>query len=107
MIAELAARLADVMDLLDGPAEAILVEGKADIVGAARQSLADPDWFRKVRLGRGDEVRRCTFTNYCEALDQQHKQVTCKLWDRDALDEPGVAHATEGKLRLVAPRWKR
>src|SRR6185436_5816367 len=37
-------------------AEAILVEGKAAIAGAARQSLADPDWFRKVRLGRGDEV---------------------------------------------------
>ena len=33
----------------------------------ARQALADPDWFVKVKLGRGDEVRRCTYTNYCEA----------------------------------------
>ncbi|HKP72192.1 MAG TPA: hypothetical protein VJT82_04595, partial [Pyrinomonadaceae bacterium] len=40
-------------------AEAILRRGEADIVGAARQSLADPDWFLKARLGRGDEVRRC------------------------------------------------
>nr|MDQ3803370.1 NADH:flavin oxidoreductase [Acidobacteriota bacterium] len=57
-------------------AEEILRRGDADIVGAARQSLADPDWFLKARAGRGAEVRRCTFTNYCEALDQAHKQVT-------------------------------
>ena len=30
-------------------AEAILARGEADIVGAARQSLADPDWFLKIR----------------------------------------------------------
>ena len=63
-------------------AEDILRLGQADIVGMARQALADPDWFMKVRLGRGDEVRRCTYTNYCEALDQAHKPVTCKLWDK-------------------------
>jgi 2,4-dienoyl-CoA reductase-like NADH-dependent reductase (Old Yellow Enzyme family) len=84
-------------------AEAILAAGQADIVGAARQSLADPDWFLKVRLGRGAEVRRCTFTNYCEALDQQHKQVTCKLWDRTHLDEPGVKLDVNRHRRLVAP----
>ena len=53
---------------------------------SARQSLADPDWFRKLRLGRGDEVRRCVFTNYCEGLDQVHKPVTCKLWDHADLE---------------------
>lgn len=63
-------------------AEEILRAGQADIVGMARQALADPDWFMKVKLGRGEEVRRCTYTNYCEALDQAHKPVTCKLWDK-------------------------
>ncbi|HEY7699079.1 MAG TPA: NADH:flavin oxidoreductase, partial [Vicinamibacteria bacterium] len=87
-------------------AESILRNGEADIVAAARQSLADPDWFRKVRLGRGSEVRRCEFTNYCEALDQKHKQVTCKLWDRVDLDEPEVALDASGKRRLVAPGWR-
>jgi dimethylglycine catabolism A len=88
-------------------AEAVLARGEADIVAAARQTLADPDWFLKMRLGHGDDVRRCEFTNYCEALDQQHKQVTCKLWDRDDLDEPDVVLAADGKRRLVAPRWRR
>ena len=87
-------------------AEAILASGAADIVGAARQSLADPDWFLKMRLGRGDEVRRCCYTNYCEGLDQMHKQVTCKLWDREALDESAVPLTADGKRRLIAPRWK-
>ena len=88
-------------------AEELLARGEADLVASARQSLADPDWFLKIREGRGAEVRRCEFTNYCEALDQQHKQVTCKLWDRDELDEPNVRLADDGKRRLVAPRWRR
>jgi 2,4-dienoyl-CoA reductase-like NADH-dependent reductase (Old Yellow Enzyme family) len=88
-------------------AEQILATGEADIVASARQSLADPDWFDKVRTGHGGEVRRCEFTNYCEALDQRHKQVTCKLWDRTELDEPDIRLDTTGRRRLVAPRWKR
>jgi 2,4-dienoyl-CoA reductase-like NADH-dependent reductase (Old Yellow Enzyme family) len=87
-------------------AEAVLQDGVADFVASARQSLADPDWFRKMELGRGAEVRRCEFTNYCEALDQHHKQVTCKLWDREALDGPDVTLAADGKRRLVAPGWR-
>jgi 2,4-dienoyl-CoA reductase-like NADH-dependent reductase (Old Yellow Enzyme family) len=84
-------------------AEAILERGEADIIAAARQSLADPDWFLKMRLGRGDEIRRCVFTNYCEGLDQMHKQVTCKLWDRVNLDEPYITISDDGRRRLVAP----
>jgi 2,4-dienoyl-CoA reductase-like NADH-dependent reductase (Old Yellow Enzyme family) len=87
-------------------AEGILARGEADFVAAARQSLADPDWFRKVRLGHGDQVRRCEFTNYCEGLDQHHKQVTCKLWDRVDLDEPGVRLAADGRRRLGPPLWR-
>jgi 2,4-dienoyl-CoA reductase-like NADH-dependent reductase (Old Yellow Enzyme family) len=86
-------------------AEEILRRGDADIVGAARQSLADPDWFLKTRAGRGSEVRRCTFTNYCEALDQSHKQVTCKLWDHDDLKAPGVPLSSDGRRRLLPPPW--
>jgi 2,4-dienoyl-CoA reductase-like NADH-dependent reductase (Old Yellow Enzyme family) len=84
-------------------AEAVLATEQADIVGFARQALADPDWFRKVRSGRGDTVRLCLYTNYCEALDRRHRQVTCELWDREGLDEPGVKRSADGKRRLVAP----
>jgi 2,4-dienoyl-CoA reductase-like NADH-dependent reductase (Old Yellow Enzyme family) len=86
-------------------AEALLVDGACDIVGAARQSLADPDWFHKLSQGRGDEVRVCEFTNYCEGLDQKHKPVTCQLWDKHDLDTPGVKTTPDGKRRLTAPEW--
>lgn len=87
-------------------AEETLRLGQADIVGMARQALADPDWFLKVRLGHGDQVRRCTYTNYCEALDQAHRPVTCKLWDRVDLDEPGIATVDDGRRRLEPPAWR-
>ena len=84
-------------------AEQALQSGAADIVGLARQALADPDWFVKVRSGRGKAVRLCIYTNYCEALDQRHREVTCELWDRTGLDEPGIMLSADGKRRLVPP----
>ena len=86
-------------------AESWLAEGVCDVVGAARQSLADPDWTLKISLGRGAEVRTCEFTNYCEALDQKHKVVTCQLWDKLDLDAVGALRSPDGKRRLVAPDW--
>jgi len=85
-------------------ANEILTRGRADIIGAARQSLADPDWWLKMRLGAGAEIRRCKFTNYCEALDTKHKQVTCQLWDRVELDTPDLRLSSDGRRRLIAPR---
>jgi dimethylglycine catabolism A len=87
-------------------AEDILANDKADIAGFARQALADPDWFLKVRMGRGDENIVCEYTNYCEALDQKHVPVTCKLWDRANIDEPGILKTPDGKRRLSAPVWE-
>ena len=91
-----------------GQAEAILARGDADYIAAARQSLADPDWWEKMRRGRGSEVRRCIFTNYCEGLDQKHKEVTCQLWDREFDGDEGAraARSADGKRRLVAPPWR-
>ena len=86
-------------------AEAMLERNDCDIVGTARQSLADPDWTLKTLLGLGHEVRLCEYTNYCEGLDQKHKQVTCQLWDRQQTDEPDIRLSNDGKRRLTAPPW--
>ena len=87
-------------------AEEALVGGSCDLVAAARQSLADPDWWRKMRMGHGEQVRRCEYTNYCEALDQRHKQVTCQLWDRLPCSEESVLMSIDGRRRLSAPAWR-
>jgi dimethylglycine catabolism A len=87
-------------------AEGLLQNGSADVIASARQSLADPDWFRKLRLGRGDEVRRCVFTNYCEGLDQVHKPVTCKLWDREPRGSGAAGPRGSDGRWMVAPAWE-
>ncbi len=84
-------------------AEAALADGIADIVGSARQSIADPEWWKKLREGRGDAVHLCEYKNYCEGLDQKHKEVTCQLWDRVDLNAPGTTRTKDGKRRLIPP----
>lgn len=81
-------------------AEAALAQGHADLVGAARQTLADPLWLAKLREGRAHDIRQCTLTNYCEGLDQMHKVVTCKLWDRRPLQAGEPRDARDGRALL-------
>ena len=86
-------------------AERALHDGVCDFVGAARQSLADPDWWLKMELGRGAEIRRCLYTNYCEGLDQKHVEVTCQLWDRE-FELGDFTLTKDGKRRLEPPPWQ-
>jgi 2,4-dienoyl-CoA reductase-like NADH-dependent reductase (Old Yellow Enzyme family) len=85
-------------------AEGALLNGTCDISASARQTLADPDWMKKIREGRGAEIRRCFFTNYCEGLDQAHEVVTCQRWDRlrGFADDDTVKRGPDGR-RWVAP----
>ena len=81
-------------------AEEILAEGKADMLGIARQLLADPDWPNKVKRGEIDRIIVCDYCNVCKALDGSHKKVVCFLWPKGALqaplDDPGS----------TAPTWR-
>ncbi len=89
-------------------AEGALRNQDCDIVASARQTLADPDWWLKMRQGHGEQIRRCELTNYCEGLDQVHKEVTCRLWDRASLPGEGTVAKTKcGKRRRTAPAWVR
>jgi 2,4-dienoyl-CoA reductase-like NADH-dependent reductase (Old Yellow Enzyme family) len=77
-------------------AEAILREGRADLVGMARALLADPDLPRKWRAGREDAQRACVFCPYCEDEDQHHRVVTCTLWPK---------HPQQHRLRVLPDAW--
>lgn len=80
-------------------ADALLRAGKADLVGMARQLLADPDWVRKVETGRHDEILRCIYCNVCKALDENFREVNCFLWPK------GARQAPLERDDLPAPRW--
>ena len=69
-------------------AEGALASGACDLVGMARQLLADPDWPRKLAAGHDAEVRTCKFTNVCEAMDRKHLPVRCQLWMKGGVMHP-------------------
>jgi len=80
-------------------AEALLQAGDADLIGMARQLLADPDWVRKVERGQTDRIVRCIYCNVCKNLDENFREVHCFLWPKGARQAPGEDAAGE------APRW--
>ncbi|HYF09512.1 MAG TPA: NAD(P)-binding protein, partial [Acetobacteraceae bacterium] len=78
-------------------AEQILAAGEGDMVGLCRALIVDPEWPRKTREGRAQEIRRCIACNQC--------------WDWIAAAEP-IGCATNplagrehhfGKLRPAQP----
>jgi len=69
-------------------AERLLQDGDADIIGMARQLLADPDWVRKVAENRADEILRCIYCNVCKQLDENFHEVHCFLWPKGARQAP-------------------
>lgn len=46
-------------------AEALLEEGVCDFIGLGRASLADPEWSKKTKEGRTDEINKCIGCLYC------------------------------------------
>ncbi|MEZ5787161.1 MAG: NADH:flavin oxidoreductase [Xanthobacteraceae bacterium] len=80
-------------------AEALVAEGKVDIIGIARGLLADPDWPKKVRAGERERIVRCDYCNVCKHLDGTHRQVICSLWPQGALQAPPDDRAN------AAPEW--
>ena len=62
-------------------AETILTEGKADFIGLGRPLWADPEWAKKAKEGRPEDIRPCIRCNDgCLARgDHQAKTVSCSV----------------------------
>lgn len=85
-------------------AESLLANGQADMIGMARQLLADPDWVRKIEDGRVDQITKCIYCNVCKSLDERFKEVHCFLWpkgyrqapdDDPSADTPDIGDAAD------------
>ncbi|MDH5622051.1 MAG: NAD(P)-binding protein, partial [Gammaproteobacteria bacterium] len=84
---------------LPSTAEQILADGSADMVSMARPLLADPEFVRKAREGRADEINVCIACNQA-CLDHTfaNKMSSC-------LVNPRACHETELNYRATtSPR---
>jgi NADPH-dependent 2,4-dienoyl-CoA reductase/sulfur reductase-like enzyme len=61
--------------------EKLLAEGKTDLVGLARQFLADPYWAIKARQGKPEEIRRCIscLTGCWQESMMAKKEIMCAI----------------------------
>jgi len=75
--------------------ERLLGENQADMVALGRQLIADPEWPRKVREGRTDEIRPCVACNTCVDGMREGDQLHC-------LVNPLAARESEFELRPAA-----
>jgi mycofactocin system FadH/OYE family oxidoreductase 2 len=76
-------------------AERVLAEGQADMIGVVRGQIADPDFAKKAREGRTEEIRYCIACNQnCYGRVGLNKTIGC-------VQNPSAgAEATEGEYHL-------
>ncbi len=80
-------------------AEAVFREGKTDFVALGRSFLADPDWVRKVREERVEDIRPCICCNEgCLKRLFEARPITCAV-------NPQCGN--EGSLKVVPAVVKR
>jgi len=91
-------------------AENVLAEGSADMVSMARPFLADPEFVKKARQNRADEINTCIACNQA-CLDHTFAQKisTCLVNPRAAYEQEfkfvpvsATASATQPKRKTVA-----
>ncbi len=55
----------------------VIASGEAELIGSARQAIADPFLPRKIAEGRLDEIRECTGSNVCILREETFNHVGC------------------------------
>jgi 2,4-dienoyl-CoA reductase (NADPH2) len=82
-------------------AEEVLARGDADMVSMARPLLADPEFMKKAREQRGDEINTCIACNQA-CLDHVFEQKTASC-----LVNPRASHETEMRIVTIRGAAKR
>lgn len=85
-----------------GLAEEILARGDADFVAIARPLLADPDFVRKAREGRTDEIRPCIACNQgCFDMVFEWKPIFCLMNARVGWEQTREIRPAERRKRVM------
>jgi 2,4-dienoyl-CoA reductase (NADPH2) len=83
-------------------ANAIIAEGKADMISMARPFLADPDFVKKTRLGVPQRINTCIACNQA-CLDHvfQKKRATCLVNPLACYETEYTVKATDNPQRIA------
>jgi len=77
--------------------EEIIASGKADLIGSARLFIADFDYYRKIKDGRGADVVPCIRCNKCHVPSLKGEWLSiCSV-----NPEMGIAHKLDKLIRPV------
>ena len=78
-------------------------QGMCDIVNLSRQSIADPDFPKKMLAGRDDEIRKCIYCNWCLwTASQGNWTVECAInYEQGRSREAQITKAEKPKRVLV------
>ena len=79
--------------------EEILASGKADVLALGRQTLADPDFPLKARIGKEDEINKCMRCFNCFSNSKVNGIFYCAT-------NPLIGHELESKFSQP-PRFKK
>ena len=84
-------------------AEQLLQEGVCDFVGLGRSQLADPEFMKKAKEGRADEIRKCIGCLYCrERVLGQGLPIRCAINARTAREDVLSHLRKNGEGKTVA-----
>ncbi len=77
-------------------AERVLAAGTADMVGAVRPLIAEPEMIKNAREGREDRSRTCIACNYCLAYSHIGSSFGCAI-------NPATARETRWGIQTLKP----
>ena len=84
-------------------AEALLADGKADLVGLCRALIADPEWPNKARQSNSADIRRCISTSQCWGWIVGTRRLNCSINPvvGNEVDLPPLAPAAQRRKVVV------
>jgi 2,4-dienoyl-CoA reductase-like NADH-dependent reductase (Old Yellow Enzyme family) len=78
-------------------ARRVIESGAADMVAITRAQIADPEFVRKIREGREQDINRCVGANVCIRRVAENNHVVC------ALNPASGREAQLGRFAVVTP----
>lgn len=82
-------------------AEEILQNNRADLITVARGFLADPEWGKKARQGRTENIRKCIACMHCLGKLFEGQPVECAVNPQCGREEQRINVTPEAKKFLV------